>query len=48
MVNVTAGMIISGADLTTMMGINIADLVAIDLIIKIGITITIKQHDLFQ
>ncbi|EFX75402.1 hypothetical protein DAPPUDRAFT_323316 [Daphnia pulex] len=47
-VNVTVGMIISGADLTTMMGINIADLVAIDLIIKIGITITIKQHDLFQ
>ncbi len=48
MVNVIAGMIISGADLTTMMGINIADLVAIDLIIKIDITVTIKQHDLFQ
>jgi hypothetical protein len=47
MVNVTAGMIIRGVDLITMMGINIADLIEIDLIIKIDITITVK-HDLFQ
>jgi hypothetical protein len=48
MVDVTAGTTIRGVDLTTMMGIIKADLIVIDLIIKIGITKTIKQHDLFQ
>ena len=43
MVDVTAGTTTREVDLTTMTGINEADLIAIDLIIKIEITI--KQYD---